>query len=69
MESAHVTDAHEPVLGRVRVHITPFSVLREMVALDQGHIWHISIASHRLEIVLCQGTQRRGVEGGEPPIP
>ena len=30
----HITNAHEPELGRVRVHITPFSVLREMGALD-----------------------------------
>ena len=33
----------------------------EMVALDQVHIWHTSIASHRREIVLSEGTQRRGV--------
>ena len=37
---------------RVRVHITLVTVLRESGALVQGHIWHTSIASHRLEIVL-----------------
>ena len=34
----NITNAHEPARGRVRVHITPFSVLKETGALDQGHI-------------------------------
>ena len=38
VESAHITLAHKLEVDRVRVHITPFLVLREMVALDQDHI-------------------------------
>ena len=33
-----ITNAYEPELGRVRVHITPHTELREIVALDQVHI-------------------------------
>ena len=51
VESAHITLAHKrAVPGEGTYYIC--TVQREMVALDQVHIWHISIASHRLEIVL-----------------
>ena len=36
-ETAHYQRSQGEV-DRVRVHITPLTVLREMVALDQGHI-------------------------------
>ena len=38
VESAHTTSVRRARVDRVRVHITPFPVLREMVALDQDHI-------------------------------
>ena len=53
VESAHTTSVRRARVDRVRVHITLCAELREIVALDQVHIWHISIASHRLEIALC----------------